>query len=324
MAMLMSMIIGTLTVSAQSAGRGSSEQKRTTSTSKTYKNPTHKSNSTAVRKTQSDRHVTSTNPSSHAQRGETVQTNRINTSKNGNSVRATQRTSSPNAISHRSGSSGMSISNRTNPKSDYRTANKTVHIGKTYADPKHSNRQSTHEPGTKHYKETHFTRNSSVPYRKYYYPDRKVKIHVHPLTYRDNYRVLYYPRYSEIIWTRSMYRRYADIYPHYTGWHYSWGYRIQTMSVFDARYNVGEIARVYGRVYATWYNKETDDLLLFFGGEYPYQSFTMLVPGKVARRYSWRPERYFLGQHVAATGLITMFEGKAEMMLKKKSQLSVY
>jgi len=144
------------------------------------------------------------------------------------------------------------------------------------------------------------------------------------MTYRGNYRALYYPRYSDIIWSRSMHRHYVGLYPHYTGWHYNWGYRIQTMSVFDASYNVGEIARVYGRVYGTWYNRETDDLLLFFGGEYPVQTFTMVVPGNVARRYSWRPERYFLGQHISATGLITMFEGKAEMVLKKRAQLDVY
>ena len=144
------------------------------------------------------------------------------------------------------------------------------------------------------------------------------------MTYRGNYRALYYPRYSEVIWTRSMHRRYVSLYPHYTGWHYNWGYRVQTMSAFEAEFNVGEIARVYGRVYATWYNQGTDDLLLFFGGEYPGQVFTMVVPGNVARRYSWRPERYFLGQHISATGLITMFEGRAEMVLKKRSQLNVY
>ena len=50
----------------------------------------------------------------------------------------------------------------------------------------------------------------------------------------------------------------------------------------------------------------------------------MVVPGNVARRYSWRPERYFLGEHVAATGLITMFEGNPEMVIRKKSQIDVY
>lgn len=329
--MLMSMIIGTLTVSAQSARRSSeqkkttSEQKRTTSTSKTYKKPTQKSSSNVTRQAQRGNAVQSQRTSS-SNRGNAVRTTtqRSTSTKRGSAVNSSQRSPKQMASSQRSTSQRMSTTSRYNPKSDYRAPNRTVHVGKTYADPKSGNRQTVHQPGSKHYKETHFTKNSTTHYRHHYYPVKKVRIHTHPTTYRGNYRALYYPRYSEIIWTRSMHRHYTGLYPNYTGWHYSQGYRIQTMSVFDAEYNVGEIARVYGRVYATWYNKETDDLLLFFGGEYPVQAFTMVVPGNVARRYSWRPERYFLGQHISATGLITMFEGKAEMLVKKRSQLNVY
>ncbi len=305
MTMLIAMMIGTLAASAQSARRGSSEQKRTTSTSKTYKKPTQQSNKTTARKTQSSR--------------QTQTAQRVNTQ---------QRTTHPqrgNAThTQRNNSQRMSTSNHKNPRSDYRAPNKTVHVGKTYVDPKPVKRYNKQQAYNNNKRLTHRVNNVTTHHKHQYYPARKVKIHIHPMTYRGNYRALYYPRYSEIIWTRSMHRHYVALYPRYTGWHYNWGYRIQTMSVFDARYNVGEMARVYGRVYATWYNQETDDLLLFFGGEYPNQEFTMIVPGNVARRFSWRPERYFLGQHVAATGLITAFEGEAEMLLKKKSQISVY
>lgn len=368
-AMLMSMIIGTLTVSAQSARRGNSEQKRTSSTSKTYKKPTQKSNSSVARKPQAKNQVsrqataqrtnkqqrsqpantqrTSQNQrskstytprqsqsqrsnstysprQSQAQRGNAVKTQR-NTTNRGNAVNTAQRNSKQQPNAQRGSTHKMSTSNRNNPRSTYRTPESTARVGKTYVNPKTANRQG-YQPAVrdKYHNETHFYKNSTAHYRHHYYPAKKVKIHVHPMTYRGNYRALYYPRYSEIVWNRSMHRHYNTLYPHYTGWHYNWGYRIQTMSAFEAEFNVGEIARVYGRVYATWYNQATDDLLLFFGGEYPHQVFTMVVPGNVARRYSWRPERYFLGQHVSATGLITMFEGKAEMVLKKRSQMNVY
>jgi hypothetical protein len=120
-----------------------------------------------------------------------------------------------------------------------------------------------------------------------------------------------------------MYRDYRRWYPEYH-WRYSWGHRIQTISVFDARYNLGEVAMVYGRVYATWYNRETDDYLLFFGGDYPYQEFTVVLPGRVARRFSWRPERYFLGEHITVTGLITTFDGIPEIIVKNKRQVGLY
>ena len=74
-----------------------------------------------------------------------------------------------------------------------------------------------------------------------------------------------------------MYRDYNRWYPNYR-WRYNYGYRVQTISIFDAKYNLGEVAMVYGRVYASWHNKETDDYLLFFGGDYPAQQFTVVVP----------------------------------------------
>jgi len=120
-----------------------------------------------------------------------------------------------------------------------------------------------------------------------------------------------------------MYRDYRRWYPEYH-WRYNYGYRIQTISIFDAKYNLGEVAMVYGRVYATWYNKETDDYLLFFGGDYPYQQFTVVLPGRVARRFTWRPERYFLGEHLTVTGLITTFDGIPEIIVKNKRQLGLY
>jgi hypothetical protein len=120
-----------------------------------------------------------------------------------------------------------------------------------------------------------------------------------------------------------MYRDYRRWYPNYT-WHYRYGYRIQTISVFDAKYNLGEVAMVYGRVYATWHNDQTDDYLLFFGGNYPHHEFTVVVPGNIARRFSWRPERFFLGEHITVTGLITTFDGIPEIIVKNNRQVGIY
>jgi hypothetical protein len=219
-----------------------------------------------------------------------------------------------------------SISTRHHPESDYRSANRTVYVNQSYKDPKQSSRtvrqsKSRTYANNTHQNSVHINRNKG---HYHYYPHKKVKIKLHPTTYHHHYKVAYYPAYRDITWTRSMYRTYINLYPGYKAWHYPIGYRIQTISAFEAKYNLGEVSRVYGRVYASWHNKETDDILLFFGGQYPHQEFTMVVPGHIARRFSWRPERYFLGQHVYATGLITSFEGKAEMVVKKKSQIDLY
>ena len=155
------------------------------------------------------------------------------------------------------------------------------------------------------------------------YPTSKVHIHYHHDTYWNRYRVLYYPTVHHIYWSRKMHRDYLRWYPEYH-WPYRYGYRIDNISVFEARYNLGEVAMVYGRVYATWYNRESDDYLLFFGGDYPRQAFTLILPGRIARKFSWRPERYFLGEHVTVTGLITTFDGIPEIVVKNKRQLSIY
>ncbi len=224
----------------------------------------------------------------------------------------------------RSTGTKVSTSNGNNPRNDYRSPNKTVN--KTFVDPRSGNNNAVaHRPSA--VQENHNSHVVREPNYKHhnehvYYPRTKVKVYVHPAMHR-NYRVLYYPVHRDIIWTSRMNRYYVNIYPGYM-WRYPVGYRIQTISAFDTRYNVGEVARVYGRVYATWYNRESDDLLLFFGGEFPYQQFTMVIPGKIARRYSWRPEKYFLGQHVMATGLITTFDGSPEMIIKDRQQLDVY
>lgn len=293
--MLMAMTIGALAANAQSAQRGTPH-------------------------TQSQR-KTSSAVTSKTQKPHSKQTQTRTAKQNANSREKTLQ----HATSNRTVSQKVSTTNNHNPRSDYRVANRSVEVNKTRLDPK--SRTNYSSGNTQH------RNNSSIAYsnnRNYidtrqhqYYPNKRVKIHVHPVTYHNHYRAMYYPRHREIVWTRKMHNYYIGIYPGYA-WRYPIGYRVQTISAFEARYNVGEVSRVYGRVYATWRNRETDDLLLFFGGEFPNQEFTLIVPGNIARRYSWNAERFFLGQHVTATGLITSFEGKPELVVKRKTQLDVY
>ena len=142
---------------------------------------------------------------------------------------------------------------------------------------------------------------------------------------KGNKNKLYHnPAHMNIYWTRNMYREYARLYPSYIHWHYDFGYIIRTISALEAKYNLGEVARVYGRVFAAWYNRNTDEYLLFFGGNYPYQDFTMILPGHVARKFSRRPDRFFPGVHMTATGLITNYHGTPEMIVKQRKQLDLY
>jgi hypothetical protein len=121
-----------------------------------------------------------------------------------------------------------------------------------------------------------------------------------------------------------MYNEYRYLYPNYDLWYYPIGYRIHTISAYDAGAYIGEVARVYGEVFDAWYSRSTDEYYLYIGAPFPYQDLSIVVEGRDARRFSRHPLRYFTGRHVAATGLIGIYEGKPEMFLKKRSQLDVY
>ncbi len=308
--MLMTMTVGTLAASAQSAGRATAQSDDSRKSSKQLESRSPRSEaqqreSSASRQTTQSR--TATPKPQYDNRGNSGHSSTAQPQQRTNIVREDTRKTS------------TTTSN--NPRSNYREPDRTTHVGKTFVDPK-PGVQTTNKHSSNVVRRNENTY-SNHGHSHTYYPRHNVKIHVHPVTYQNHYKVMYYPAHREIIWTNQMNRYYLDIYPGYT-WRYPIGYGIQTISAFEARYNIGEVSRVYGRVYGTWYNNESDDLLLFFGGEYPNQEFTMIIPGDIARRYSWRPERYFLGQHVYATGLITSFEGKPEMLVKRKNQLDIY
>lgn len=291
-AMLMAMFLGAVSINAQTTRRSATkEQKERVTATRSH---TRAESAKKARTTQPARQVQKQQV--QRQQVQRIANTRSGTSRNGGNA---YRNAKP-----------VSISTPHNPKSNYRKAD-----SKVYAKHHRSANTKVNKYSTRHY--------YGGNHYHYAYPTRKVRFHYHHDTYMHNYHVLYYPTYNNIYWTRNMYRDYRRWYPHYT-WRYKYGYSIQTMSVFDAKYNLGEVTMVYGRVYATWHNKETDDFLLFFGGDYPYQQFTVVLPGNVARRFSWRPERYFLGEHMTVTGLITTYDGIPEIVVKNKRQVGLY
>ncbi|MEN8226831.1 MAG: hypothetical protein ABFS38_01660 [Bacteroidota bacterium] len=326
-AILIALIFGTFTIQAQSNRRSTPQDKKEkTPATRSY---TKKSTPQKARTTQPARQAQkqqvqrqrTTQPARQAQKQQVqrqrttqparqVQKQQVQRQRTTQPARQVQKQKVQRQRTTHQSRKPVSISTPNNPRNSYRKANSKVHV---------SHNRTGHSRVNKYSRERYYGG------RHYHnaYPTRKVKIHYHHDTYVHNYHVLYYPTYGNIYWSRSMYRDYRRWYPEYH-WRYNYGYRIQSISVFDAKYNLGEVAMVYGRVYATWHNRETDDFLLFFGGDYPYQQFTVVLPGNVARRFSWRPERYFLGEHLTVTGLITTFDGSPEIIVKNKRQVGIY
>ncbi|MCB8999038.1 MAG: hypothetical protein H6540_03075 [Bacteroidales bacterium] len=146
----------------------------------------------------------------------------------------------------------------------------------------------------------------------------------HPVEYRRTYYPYKEPRHVEIIWNARMYNDYRYLYPNFDYWYYPYGYSIRTISAYDADRFIGDVARIYGRVDEVWYERQSDNYYLYFGAPYPYQDFTVILSGNDARRFSYRPERYFTNRNLVVTGLVSMWDGKPEMLIKRKSQVETY
>jgi hypothetical protein len=336
-AMLIALIFGILTIQAQSARRGAPQQKKErATTTRTHTEP-KKATPQKARTVQPNRQVQkqkaqkqkaqkqkAQKPQMQAQRttqpvqkqqvqrkqAQKPQVQRQQVQKQKAPKQKAQKTQMQAQRTTQHARKPASMSTPNNPRSTYRSPSKKVNVNYNRTVNNRVNKYSTE----RYYGGNHY---------HYIYPTKNVKYHYHHDTYLHNYRVLYYPTYGNIYWSRNMYRDYHRWYPEYQ-WRYNYGYRIQTISVFDAKYNMGEVAMLYGRVYATWHNNETDDYLLFFGGDYPNQHFTVVLPGRIARRFNWRPERYFLGEHLTVTGLITTFDGIPEVIVKNKRQVGLY
>ena len=166
--------------------------------------------------------------------------------------------------------------------------------------------------------------------RNYATPNRKRVQHTHggsayhtPVKYKKthHYRA---PRRTNVIWNPQMYREYRYIYPEFSYWYYPSGYRIVTVPSWNAYFHVGEVRNVYGRIHEVWYHWPSDEYYLYFGGTYPYQDFTVILSGSHARRFHRNPEAFFSGRYIWVTGLVSTFEGKPEIMVKRKHQVHLY
>ena len=148
--------------------------------------------------------------------------------------------------------------------------------------------------------------------------------HYNPVRYRKvNYHYRE-PNRIHVTWTNRMYNDYRHMYPEFGYWYYPIGYRIVTVPSYNAFHHIGEVRNIYGRVHEVYYSWTTDEYHLYFGGSYPYHDFTVIIPGNQARRYDRYPDMYFEGRYMWVTGLLSTFEGRPELIVRRRSQIHLY
>jgi len=173
------------------------------------------------------------------------------------------------------------------------------------------------------YRDNRYEFNSHISYRRPFVEARYTR-HIEPLEIRRARYPFVAPFHLNICWTNAMWNDYRIFYPEVRYWRYPVGYRIACISAYDCNAYIGEVSTVYGRVSETYYNPDTDEYYLYIGESYPYQDFTVVLPGYEARRFSRYPENYFTNSNINVTGYVTSFDGKPEIQVKRANQINVY
>ncbi|KPL17234.1 MAG: hypothetical protein AMS26_01730 [Bacteroides sp. SM23_62] len=202
-------------------------------------------------------------------------------------------------------------------KSKYNSHRSPVETGTVRS----NNRSRTHHASSNH---TTQRKHYTTPNRRAVRTNHVKGYHYNPVRYRTvnyHYRV---PKRIHVTWTHSMYHDYRIMYPEFGYWYYPIGYRIVTIPSYHAYYHIGEVRNIYGRVHEVYYSWTTDEYHLYFGGNYPYHDFTVIISGRHARNFSMHPELYFEGRYMWVTGLLSTFEGRPELIVKRRSQIHLY
>jgi hypothetical protein len=171
-------------------------------------------------------------------------------------------------------------------------------------------------------------------YREYdhWYRHRHVRVvhHYHntyiPVPW-DVRRVRYYhrvPHHIDLIWTPLLFHRFMYYYPTQNYWDMEFGSRIETISAYEAREYAGTVRRVYGKVDEVYYSPEDENYILYIGAPFPYHDISVVIPRHIARDISRSPKWYFEDEYVWIVGLINMWEGKPEIVVRDEDQIRKY
>ncbi len=148
----------------------------------------------------------------------------------------------------------------------------------------------------------------------------------HPVSidYRRRHYAYRMPYRTNLIWSVNMSRNFGLYYPEVRYWRYNVGHCISVVPAYNADGYIGEVASIYGKVFDTNYSYENDELYIYFGDYYPYHDFSIVIPGREARKLSRHPELYFIDQNVSVTGYVSVYGDKPEVIVRDVSQLDIY
>lgn len=97
-----------------------------------------------------------------------------------------------------------------------------------------------------------------------------------------------------------------------------------TLTPEEAKNHIGENATVCGVVAGTHYAENSHGAPTFvnLGAPYPKQPFTILIWGEDLSKFNPKPSSWE-GKRVCATGTITSYQGRPEIVAKEGAQVTV-
>jgi DNA/RNA endonuclease YhcR with UshA esterase domain len=97
--------------------------------------------------------------------------------------------------------------------------------------------------------------------------------------------------------------------------------KAQTVSPDSAKYHEGSLTKVCGEL-TSGKISESENIYLNFGAPYPDNSFTAVIFAKDSANFKEiRPKDYLKKKNICVTGIIKMYNGKAEIIVKSPDQL---
>ncbi len=148
-----------------------------------------------------------------------------------------------------------------------------------------------------------------------------------PIEYRRVHHVYRAPSRLYISWSNHIYNDFILFYPnhhHYIHLSYQSDRRIHSISAYDAMFHIGEVKKVYGQISEVYYSDRDDVYYLYIGGPFPYHDFAVLIEGHDYRRQRFPNLFRMEGRHIWSMGLITEFDEKPEVLVRKPYQLGIY
>jgi len=171
-------------------------------------------------------------------------------------------------------------------------------------------------------------------YRDYdnWYNHRHIRVINHyntryiPVPYEVRRSRYYYraPHHISLIWTPLLFHRFMYYYPTHNNWEMEFGQEIETISAYEAQEYAGTVRRVYGKVDDVYYSPEDETYILYIGAQFPYQDLSVVIPKHIARNLTASPKWYFENEFVWVVGLINIWDGKPEIIVRDEDQIRKY